>query len=733
MAVCEHSKAKGKGGRAVALVLLTALSALGHGVAYADSCTTSLTTISGAVTDACDLSSNESLTVESSGAISVGMVDAAVYVGSAVTGTTITNYGRIDGGQGIVNFGSIDTITNYGTITGASYSIRNGSTINVISNSGILDGKVELQGATLNINGASGRVTGAVTDWTDSSVVNVNGAFSTENTFSVWAFNIVSDAVLNMAHDITATVGVNNHGTLAVADGITANILGGYTQDGVLSIGASSATSYGMLSVSGDVTLSDTASFYVNVAATNTLAAGNVLSGVLKSTTGTLTNNGSALAVADSSNLFNFTATQNGNQIDITTVAAGSSGGGSSTGSTSTGSTSTDSTSTDSTSYTVLSDVRSQGFTPGLGAARVLDGFVQGGAILTGTKEKLDFNNIVTALGTLATEKQVSDAVAQTLPLFTAGLNQTALNTLHGTTRIVQARQEGNLGASSGDEFLGDRKFWLKPVGSWTRQDNRKGVAGYSANTYGFVIGADGDINDNNRIGVAFSYMNSNVDGKSTSSGNSASINAYQAIVYGSRSLTVIPETELNWQADIGLNKNKGHRSIDFGGLNRVAKSDYDSTTAHIGAGIARNYQLNDKTTITPVLRADYTWIRDESYTETGAVGLNLNVNSHSVDELILMAEGRIARKLNDRATLVANTGIGYDVLDGKNSVTASYVGGGAAFHTQGMDVSPWLGRAGLGLAVNATETTEITARYDLEARSDFTDQTASVKVRWMF
>ncbi len=82
---------------------------------------------------------------------------------------------------------------------------------------------------------------------------------------------------------------------------------------------------------------------------------------------------------------------------------------------------------------------------------------------------------------------------------------------------------------------------------------------------------------------------------------------------------------------------------------------------------------------------------------------------------------------------VVANAGLGYDVLDGKNSMTASYVGGGTAFRTQGMDVSPWLGRAGVGLTVNASERTEISARYDLEGRSDFLDQMASVKVRWAF
>jgi len=49
------------------------------------------------------------------------------------------------------------------------------------------------------------------------------------------------------------------------------------------------------------------------------------------------------------------------------------------------------------------------------------------------------------------------------------------------------------------------------------------------------------------------------------------------------------------------------------------------------------------------------------------------------------------------------------------------------------MDVSPWLGRAVAGVVTNANERTEISARYDAEARSGYLDQTASVKVRWAF
>jgi hypothetical protein len=77
--------------------------------------------------------------------------------------------------------------------------------------------------------------------------------------------------------------------------------------------------------------------------------------------------------------------------------------------------------------------------------------------------------------------------------------------------------------------------------------------------------------------------------------------------------------------------------------------------------------------------------------------------------------------------------GVGYDVLNEKNSLTTSFVGGGATFTTKGLDPSPWIARGGLGLAVNATETVEISARYDVESRSDFINQTASAKVRWAF
>ncbi|MEZ0331901.1 MAG: autotransporter domain-containing protein [Methylophilaceae bacterium] len=638
-----------------------------------------------------------------SGTIS-GDNNAGIYVTFSSISGDIINNNTISGGTNGIAISSSNvagSITNSGTISGGVNGIFISSTSHVvggITNTGSIIGDVVLNDATLNLNGTTGSISGAVSG-AASSVVNVNGTFTSGGAFSVDTFNIASGGRLNIAntaHSITTTSGFNNAGTLAVADGVTATIMGDYSQSaaGVFQTTASSAASFGQLVVSGTASLAAGTGIRVDVTSGNTLAAGNTLASVISA--GTLT--ATTFTVTDNSLLFDFTAAININAVDLLTSA-------SATG--------------------VADSVAATGFDPGRGAAVVLDGFVSGGA--TGT----DTDNVVTALGQLGTQQQVSNAVAETLPMFSASMPLVELNILRETNRVIEARRNRNRGMSSGDEFLGDSRFWLKPVGSWINQDNRKGVAGFNVNTHGLVGGVDGDINDNTRIGLALSYMRGDVDGKSTSSGNSADIDSYQGVIYGSHSLTAMPDTSIDWQANLGTNKINGRRAISF--LNREAKSDYDSLTAHAGVGISRSYTLSEQTTIIPTIRADYTWLRSEGYTETGADALNLQVKSKSADELILLTEGRYYHAVTDKATLSANLGVGYDVLHNRTSVIASYVGGGASFSTPSLDASPWLLRGGLGLVLNASETTEVTARYDVETRRDYVDNTASVKVKWAF
>jgi len=57
----------------------------------------------------------------------------------------------------------------------------------------------------------------------------------------------------------------------------------------------------------------------------------------------------------------------------------------------------------------------------------------------------------------------------------------------------------------------------------------------------------------------------------------------------------------------------------------------------------------------------------------------------------------------------------------------------GAAFTTLGLDPSPWMARGGFGLSPTTANGIEISARYDVEFRNDFLNQTASVNLRWDF
>ncbi|MBR9882454.1 MAG: autotransporter outer membrane beta-barrel domain-containing protein [Oceanospirillales bacterium] len=332
--------------------------------------------------------------------------------------------------------------------------------------------------------------------------------------------------------------------------------------------------------------------------------------------------------------------------------------------------------------------------------------------------------------GGFSSEGEISAAVSQTLPVLTGAGSMAARTTLYGINNAVGARQRANLGLSSGDAMLSDKHFWIKPFGTWTEQDDRKGVSGYDAKTGGLVLGLDSSINDLTRLGLAFAYANTNVDSNSSVAPQSLDIDSYQLIGYGSYALDA--NTDLTFQADFGQNQNQGKRVITF--TNSAADSDYDSYTAHLGAGVAHTYAINDANRAIATVKADYTWIKDESYTESGAGLLNLDVESNTTEALVAGVEGQLIHTLNPSTELNAKLGVGYDLINDQASITSSFAGApGAQFTTEGLDPNPWIANAGFGMFHTADNGAEISANYDAEYRSDYLSQTASLKLRVAF
>lgn len=330
----------------------------------------------------------------------------------------------------------------------------------------------------------------------------------------------------------------------------------------------------------------------------------------------------------------------------------------------------------------------------------------------------------------LSDDADVSAAATQTLPLLTGGSIQAVGNALNGINGVVQNRIQMARGQASGDGFVTDQYVWVKPFGSLAEQDDSNGVSGFEAKTAGLAVGADGALNDKLRLGAAFAYAKSDVDSNSTVAKQSAKVDVFQLIGYGSYDLP--DNSSLNFQVDVGQNLNKGSRQIAFTGT--VASSDYNSYSAHVGASLGRSYQLAAKTSLTPSIRADYTWIKDRGYSETGAGLLNLNVDSRDSEALVFGIDAALNHQISDSTSLSANLGVGYDSLAKQASITAVFAGApGAAFTTYGLDVEPWSARAGLGLTHTMASGTEISLRYDAEHREGYLNQSASVKARWAF
>ncbi|ABR90419.1 autotransporter [Janthinobacterium sp. Marseille] len=471
-----------------------------------------------------------------------------------------------------------------------------------------------------------------------------------------------------------------------------------YTQGAgqVLGIGASSINNYGKLAVNNTATFAADARIAVDVASVNTLAVNQTLNAVISA--GTL--NASTFNVSDNSALFNFQAIRNGNDVDLRIVANSNQGTG------------------------IRDAVIGQGTWSALDAARVLDTQLNNG--VTG-----DMGNVINAFGQLPGNREVARATAQTLPL--ASGHQAIQGTLGTFQNLIQNRIGGNSGLSSGDT-LKDKQIWGRAFGSRADQDDRKGSAGFSADSWGLGFGADAEVAAGNRVGLAYGYAKTSVNGNTDLAGTAqdSNISSHLFSAYGSKELS--QERSLSWQADLGVSDNDSMRQLSFGGLNRSARADYRTYSAHVGAALTQRFALSETTSLMPALRADYTWLKSQSYSETGADALNLNVASQKTDALVLGADLHLLHSLSSTSRIEVNLGVGYDAINKSGNIVAAYAGApGLSFVSNGIDHSPWLLRGGIGYTHRTGNGTEVSLRYDAESRSDYLNQSASVRAKWAF
>ncbi|MDD9302467.1 MAG: autotransporter outer membrane beta-barrel domain-containing protein [Desulfobacter sp.] len=530
----------------------------------------------------------------------------------------------------------------------------------------------------------------------------VNGTLCIDRlVFANNPFVVGNTGILKLFHTITPGNKISNYGTLAVDAGDTATILGDYTQagNGKIQVDAVSASSYGKVRVTGTADLSANNLINVNVTAHDTLAVNDALNAVLSANTLVVDQN--RFEVEDNSAMWKFIPTFDNDMIDLTVLRQ-------------------------LTCAQAVNDSSQVSNPVAAGAAGVLDDLVVSGTVTP------DMQAVLDEMGALQTGEQVAEAVAQTVPVLASASPQIGFDlAANGATQVVQNRLGGFSGMSAGDPVFEDQFVWVKPFYARTDQDKWNGIDGYKANAYGLAIGADGKINPEWRMGAAVSYGTADVQSDSIITQQQLDVETWQATLYANGDLGKY--FTLNLVGALGFNQNDSSRNIVFGGLGRTALAEYDSLHTLVDAELVKTYAINDNLTLGASLGLDYIYICVDDYTETGAGALNLKVQGVNADTLVASIGGRLEYSITQNQRLTGQISLGYDLLADGSSLVSTYTGGGPSFVVTGNSPDEKVYQGGLGYELTCFRGMELLARYRVESRKHFFNQTGSINFRFPF
>lgn len=327
-------------------------------------------------------------------------------------------------------------------------------------------------------------------------------------------------------------------------------------------------------------------------------------------------------------------------------------------------------------------------------------------------------DQVFQALANAGTAQQLAQVGDQLKPDVNRGALDVALSgqtVVNGAifNRLTDQRESHQVGG-----------VWVQGLSSNMDQDGRGGDNGYSANSSGMAVGVDGRVNDTTTLGVAYSYLNSNIH---SDLGNKTDVEGHALSLYGNWSLQ-------NWFADASLsyghNDNDSKRHI----AGTTAKGSYDSNVWSASVIGGYSFKPSQAVVIEPRVAARYSNVRMDGYDEKGSsASLSTRSQRYEVGELgagVRLA-GHLpmgAGSLQPEATLMAY----HDLMGDRVAQTSSFVAGGSAFTVTGASVARDSYEASVGVNYQVSDFT-VGASYTRQARSGFDADGVMLKARYAF
>lgn len=344
------------------------------------------------------------------------------------------------------------------------------------------------------------------------------------------------------------------------------------------------------------------------------------------------------------------------------------------------------------------------------------NGLAASKAFIDGVLSKLPANSNLYQTFINANDAQLRRLATQLQPE-TNRAAQTASLSATGLAASAIGNRAASVGANSGDALI-ETGAWVKVLHGNSDQNSRGGIAGYDANSNGLIIGADGKLNEQTTLGLAFSHVRTDVSGDN---GNDTDVTTNLLSAYGSWEQG--PYSVLG-TLSLGKGDNESKRYV----AGERAKGDYDSTVLAADLSAGYTIKLNDNLNIIPTVATRYSKVKIDSFTEKGTDAA-LRSGSQSLEVFDLgggvKLEGQYGN-FKPTARLMAY----HDFAQDNANSTSSFSLGGNTFVTTGAPATKWTYESGVGLDWTKGNYT-IGASYDYTRKADFNADTFTLKARY--
>ena len=167
--------------------------------------------------------------------------------------------------------------------------------------------------------------------------------------------------------------------------------------------------------------------------------------------------------------------------------------------------------------------------------------------------------------------------------------------------------------------------FYVNFLGEKSEVDTKDDSIGYKSDAGGIIIGGMKKIGETTAIGGFVGYLDSHYDYKDAAESSQDT---------DTWSVTGVVEKKIfdnfKWTTKLGynLNSNDVNRKITYDDSNKNVRGEFDSWSLGGSTEVEYTQKINDRISLRPSIGAVLDYISQDSYSENGADGLNLNVDS---------------------------------------------------------------------------------------------------------